>query len=74
MVSVVMRCVRRLGDQVPGVQQFKAENTAVDHCHLGQDSIGSGHTGPIIATQGRLSCSCRERSVPRTLLKLYNLS
>ena len=22
---------------------------AVDHCHLGQDPTGSGHTGPIIA-------------------------
>ena len=24
---------------------------AVDHCHPGQDPTGSGHTGPIIATQ-----------------------
>ena len=31
---------------------------AFDHCQPWQDPTGSGHTGPIIATPGRLRCSC----------------
>ena len=45
---LIEHCVRRLGDQVPGVQQFKAELQSLiiatqgrthNYCHLGQAAL-----------------------------------